>query len=179
MVVFNTLGSQKNPMEANYWLSGASVNGKKVSCNGDVKNFILKLEEMGAKLAASDLSWMNSLCQTIFGRDYTVVQKFESTKIEIGVGANVANNNLSIDIKKMASWPAENPRRIYVDCMVDGQEFHYYINLTGKQGRYAKDGNTSYSFSNFISKECEFLGVESEKQVLAFRGTKGYYKKTA
>ncbi len=178
MVAFNVLGSSRNPMSAKFWLKSVSVDGEEIVNNGDVKEFLLSLEGTGAKVQNSDLCWINNLCRKVLGRDYAA-RTIEAADIQIGVGANVASDNLDIQIKKMASWPAEAPRRIYVDCIVNGEDFHYYINLTGKQGRYSKNSANSYNFSEFISKECDFLGVKSEKDVLSFRGTKGAYKREA
>ncbi len=177
-VRFNLLSS-RNPREVGYWLREANVNGQVITIDGDVRAFVEKLENLGAKISSKDIVWMNNVCQQFLGRNYEAKEVVKSsTKIEVGVGANVANDNLNIAIKKMASWPSDNPRRIYVDCLVNGNDFHYYINLGGKQGRYSKDGSSEYNFQNFISKECEFLGVKDEKAVLEFRGTKGFYKKS-
>lgn len=77
MVVFNTLSSSRNPMEACYWLVGANVNGRNIPCDGRVKDFILKLEAMNANVSKNDLWWMNNLCRKIFGRDYQTAGEAE------------------------------------------------------------------------------------------------------
>lgn len=77
MLVFNTLSSSRNPMEANYWLVGASVNGRRIPRDGTVKDFILKLEAINAKPMLSDLTWLNNLCQKVLGRDYQTAEEAE------------------------------------------------------------------------------------------------------
>lgn len=77
MVVFHLLDSPNNPLEANYWLESASVNGRRITRDGSVKDFILKLEAMNADISKSDLWWMNNLCQKVFGRDYQTAREAE------------------------------------------------------------------------------------------------------
>ncbi len=70
MLVFELMGRERNPMEANYWLVGAVVGGKRIKREGSVKDFLLQLEAMDAKPNVTDLVWLNKLCQAVFGRNY-------------------------------------------------------------------------------------------------------------
>ena len=83
MTVFELRGKERKVMNAAYWLVSASVAGKKVECNGDVRSFILKLEEMNARPYVWDLEWLNRLCQVAFGRNYMPKMAVEAEKREL------------------------------------------------------------------------------------------------
>lgn len=164
------------------WLIGAKV-GETIVKMVEPKSFFNKIEKLHGFISMTDLSWVNNLCKVFLGRAYAQ-PKIESTKptfIKVGVGANnVVGSEFNIEIKKMSSWPAENPTRIYVDALVNGKEFHYYICKNGKQGRFIKGKNEmGVPFSAMVPKEMEFLGLKTEKEVINWTGVKGFYKKAA
>lgn len=174
--------SNQNAHNVWLWLLGAKV-GNTIIKMGDPKSFFKKIEQLRGFVTMTDLSWVNSICSTFLGRRYSqpklVLPKTAELTIKVGVGANdVVNNNYDVVIKKMSSWPQDNPTRIYVDTEVNGVEFHYYICKNGKQGRFAKGSNEiSVPFSAFIQKEMEFLGLNTEAAVINWKGVKGFYNK--
>ena len=131
-----------------------------------------------------DLNWVNSFCAILLGRNYSQPVVLEAAKsanvsIKVGVGANdIVDSNYNVEIKKMASWPSEQPTRIYVDSLVNGKEFHYYICKKGKQGRFMKNNSEiEIPFSAIIPYEMEFLGLKAEKEVVNWEGVKGSFNK--